>query len=168
VIIRDANEHDLPVLTQLHNAWIPTLTTTWTEKPFSLEERAAWLEEHQRDGLPVLVADDAGEVMGYTSYERFRGGGRLEGNDSTAELSIHVREDFWGLGFGRALIEALVERARVARIHVLVAAIDGENEASLRFHERLGFVEVARMPETGRKFGRWLDLVLMQRILEPL
>jgi L-amino acid N-acyltransferase len=167
VIIRDATESDLPALTELHNAWIPTLTTTWTERPFSLEERSAWLEEHRREGLPVLVVEDAGEVTGYASYERFRGGGRLEGYDATAELSIHVREDYWGRGVGRALIEALVGRARAASIHVLVAAIDGENEASLRFHERLGFVEVARMPETGRKFGRWLDLVLMQRILDP-
>jgi phosphinothricin acetyltransferase len=63
-------------------------------------------------------------------------------------------------------METLVERARAAGVHVLVAAVDAENEASLRFHERLGFVEVARMPEVGQKFGRWLDLVLLQRIVD--
>jgi phosphinothricin acetyltransferase len=116
--------------------------------------------------MPVLVADDGGEVAGFTAYEHFRGEGKWPGYRATAELSIHVRESHWGRGVGRALIEALIERAQNAGIHVLVAAIDGENEASLRFHERLGFVEVGRMPQTGQKFGRWLDLVLVQRIVD--
>ena len=64
------------------------------------------------------------------------------------------------------MMDALCERARSAGIHVLVGAIDGANEESLRFHERLGFVEVARMPQTGQKFGRWLDLVLVQLMLD--
>jgi phosphinothricin acetyltransferase len=84
----------------------------------------------------------------------------------TVEHTVHVREDHWGSGAGRALMEELVERARAAGKHVMVGALDGANEASLRFHARLGFVEVARMPEVGRKFGRWLDLVLVQRILD--
>ena len=57
-------------------------------------------------------------------------------------------------------------RARAAGMHVVVGAVDGANDASLRFHERLGFVEVARMPEVGRKFDRWLDLVLVQLVLD--
>jgi L-amino acid N-acyltransferase YncA len=166
VIIRDATASDLPALTDLYNAWIPSLTTTWTERLDTQEQRAAWLEDQQRGGFPVLVADEDGEVAGYTCYDRFRGGDRLEGYRTTAELSIHVRESHWGRGVGRALIEALIERARADGIHVLVAAVDAENEASIRFHERLGFDEVARMPQTGQKFGRWLDLVLMQRIID--
>lgn len=167
MIIRDAREADLQAITDLYNAWIPTQTITWTETPATYEERAAWFECQCREGLPVLVAEDAEEVVGFTCYEPFRGEGKWPGYRYTAELSIHVREDSWGRGIGRALIEGLVERARAAEIHVLVAAIDGENAASMRFHARLGFVEVARLPETGRKFGRWLDLVLMQRILDP-
>jgi len=69
-------------------------------------------------------------------------------------------------GVGRALIEALLDRARADGVHAVIAGIDAENERSLRFHERLGFVEVARMPEVGRKFDRWLDLVLLQRLLD--
>jgi L-amino acid N-acyltransferase len=64
-------------------------------------------------------------------------------------------------------MEELFERARRGGIHVLVAAIDAANGDSIAFHERLGFVEVGRMPETGFKFGRWLDLVLMQRFIRP-
>jgi phosphinothricin acetyltransferase len=77
-----------------------------------------------------------------------------------------VREDCWARGIGRSLVDALVDRARREGKHVMVAGIDGENVGSIRFHERLGFFEVARMPELGEKFGRRLDLVLMQRMLD--
>jgi phosphinothricin acetyltransferase len=166
VLIRDAIAADLPAITDLYNALIPTHTITWSETPTTIDERTAWLERQQHEGLPVLVAEDGGMVAGFTAYEHFRGEGKWPGYRATAELSIHVRESHWGRGVGRALVEELVERARAAGIHVLVAAVDAENEASLRFHERLGFVEVGRMPETGQKFGRWLDLVLLQRIVD--
>jgi L-amino acid N-acyltransferase YncA len=158
--VRDAVEADLPAITEIYNAWIPTHTITWTETPTTLEERAAWLTRQREQGLPVLVADEGGEMVGFTAYEYFRGEGKWPGYRATMELSIHVRGDRWGKGVGRALIEALVERARGAGVHVLVAAIDGENQASVRFHERLGFAEV------GQKFGRRLDLVLMQRVID--
>ena len=105
-------------------------------------------------------------IVGFATYEAFRGEGKWPGYSSTAELSIHVRESHWGQGIGRGLIETLIERGRLAGIHVLVAGIDAGNEASFQFHRRLGFEEVARMPEIGQKFGRWLDLVLMQLILD--
>ena len=166
VIIRDADVADLPAIVDIYNAWIPTLTITWTEETETLDQRALWFERQQREGWPVLVAGEVGEVLGFACYEPFRGEGKWPGYRSTAELSIHVRQDAWGQGIGRALIEVLVERARTQGIHVLIAAIDSRNEASLRFHERLGFIEVARMPEIGQKFGRWLDLVFVQCILD--
>ena len=91
---------------------------------------------------------------------------RWPGYLPTVEHSIHVREDCWGRGIGRRLIDALVARARAEGKHVMVAGIDSENVGSIRFHERCGFFEVARMPELGTKFGRRLDLVLMQRLLD--
>jgi L-amino acid N-acyltransferase len=102
---------------------------------------------------------------GFTSYGSFRGDGRRPGYRFTVEHTIHVAETHWGAGVGRALLEALIERARNTGHHVLVGGIDADNAASLRFHERLGFAEVARMPQVGRKFDRWLDLVLVQLIL---
>jgi phosphinothricin acetyltransferase len=166
MVIRDAIHSDVPSITALYNALIPTRTITWTETLSTPEERAASLERHQREGFPVLVADEDGDVVGFASYEHFRGEGKWPGYRTTAEHSIHVSERTWGHGVGRALMEALMVRAKAAGIHVLVGAVDGENEASLRFHERLGFIEVARMSQTGQKFGRWLDLVLVQRILD--
>jgi L-amino acid N-acyltransferase len=82
------------------------------------------------------------------------------------EHTIHVREDHWGSGVGRRLMSQLLESAQSLGKHVMEGAVTGENEASIRFHERLGFVEVARMPQVGAKFGRWLDLVLLQKRLD--
>jgi phosphinothricin acetyltransferase len=165
-VVRDAREADVAAITGLYNALIPTETITWTEALETCEHRASWLLRQQSEGLPVLVAERAGVVAGFTTYEYFRGEGKWPGYRRTMELSIHVGGEHWGSGIGRALIEALIARGQEAGVHVLVAAIDSTNEGSLRFHERLGFVEVARMPQVGMKFGRWLDLVLMQRLLD--
>jgi phosphinothricin acetyltransferase len=164
--IRDAREDDAGAIAALHNALIPTTTVTWTETLDTPEHRVAWMRQQRETRFPVLVAESDHEVVGFTTYEHFRGEGKWPGYRYTAELSIHVAEAHWGRGVGRALMDELVARARDAGIHVLVAGIDGANEASIRFHERLGFEVVARMPQTGVKFGRWLDLVLMQRVLD--
>ena len=164
MIIRDAEIADLPAISEIYNALIPTTTITWREEAETLEHRAAWFENQNRAGFPVLVAAEGDQIAGFAAYEHFRG--EWPGYRNTVELTIHVRQGSWRQGVGTALLGELIERARTAGIHVLVAGIDAENEASIRLHERLGFVEVARMPETGQKFGRWLDFVLMQRILD--
>ena len=79
---------------------------------------------------------------------------------------MHVDERHHGEGVGRELLHALIDEAARRDVHVLVAAVDAANEGSIAFHRALGFVEVARMPEVGRKFDRWLDLVLLQRVID--
>jgi phosphinothricin acetyltransferase len=165
MIIRDAIDDDMPAVRDLYNALIPTTTIGWTESLQTLRQRRAWYRKQQKAGFPVLVADDDGEVVGFSAYGSFRGEGKWPGYRFTVEHTIHVRESHWGRGIGRMLLTALAERARQIGIHVMVAAIDGDNEASIRFHESLGFAIVGRMPEVGWKFGRRLELVLMQRIL---
>jgi L-amino acid N-acyltransferase YncA len=166
VIIREARSGDVAAITALYNATIPTTTSAWTESVQTESERQEWFEHQHGAGFPVLVADADGDVVGYAAYEHFRGAGKWPGYRFTVEHSVHVAEAHWGSGVGRSLIEHLVDHARAAGLHVMVAAIDGANTGSIEFHRRLGFIEVARMPETGHKFGRWLDLVLMQRILD--
>ena len=166
MIVRDATDDDMPSVCSIYNATIPTTTVAWTETLQTVDERRAWFAEQQRRGYPVVVAEDAGEVVGFASYGSFRGDGRWPGYGFTVEHTIHVAKACWGAGVGRRLLEALIERAIAAGMHVMVGGIDAANDASLRFHERLGFVEVARMPQVGRKFDRWLDLVLVQRILD--
>ena len=102
MLIRDAMAEDLQAISDLNNALIVTTTVTWTEALETLEQRAAWFEQQQRDGHPVLVADDDGLVVGFATYEHFRGEGKWPGYRGTAELSIHVRQDSWGHGVGRA------------------------------------------------------------------
>ena len=166
VLIRDATTDDLVAICDLTNALIPTTTVAWRDDLATIGEQGEWFDERRRRGDPVLVADDDGEVVGYCCWGSFRGGDRFPGYRHTAELTIHVHGDRHGEGIGRALMLALVERARANGIHVLVAGVDADNVSSIDFHRSLGFVEVARMPEVGRKFDRWLDLVLLQRIID--
>jgi phosphinothricin acetyltransferase len=158
---------DLPAVAAILNALLETTTYEWSETPHTATERADWFVEHRAAGRPALVAEDAGEVVGCASYGDFRDSTRWPGYRPTVEHSIHVRQDHWGRGIGRVLVEALIDRARAEGRRVMVAGIDASNVDSIRFHERLGFFEVARMPELGEKFGRRLDLVLMQRMLDP-
>ncbi len=164
--VRDATTADVPAITAIYNALVPTHTVAWTEELDTIEHRMAWFAYQQSHAFPVLVAEREGVVVGFTSFGYFRGEGKWPGYRETMEHSIHVRGGHWGIGIGRALLQTLLDRARDAGVHVMVAAVDGENADSLRFHQRLGFVEVARMPQTGQKFGRWLDLVLMQCVLD--
>ena len=113
-------------------------------------------------GLPVLVAEEGGAVCGFASYGPFRA---FDGYAETVEHGLYVAREAQRRGHGAALLGALVARAEAAGLHVMVAAIEARNEASLALHERFGFARVGLMPEVGRKFDRWLDLVLMQRIL---
>lgn len=166
--VHDATERHVAAITEIYNAIIPSTTVAWTETLQSPPERAAWLKKQYSEGFPVLVAEDASDrrVIGFASYSHFRGAGVWPGYRFTVEHTIHVRQQDRGHGVGRILLEALLDRATAAGVHVMVGAVDADNEPSLRFHRQMGFVEVARMPEVGWKFGRWLDLVLVQRILE--
>jgi phosphinothricin acetyltransferase len=163
-LIRDASDTDLPGILAIYNDAVENTTAIWNETLVDLANRRAWLAERGTAGFPVLVAvDAAGEVLGYASYGPWR---NFDGFRQTVEHSIYVRGDQRGQGLGPALMQALVERARQARLHVMVAAIESGNAASIRLHERLGFVTTGQMPQVGRKFDRWLDLTFMQLMLE--
>lgn len=161
-LIRPAVEGDLPAITAIHNALLATTTYEWTETPHTLEDTIRWLALHQASGDPALVADDGGTVVGWAAYGDFRDSRRWPGYRLTVEHSVHVDQRHWGRGVGHALVADLTDRARGAGKRVMVAGIDGSNDRSIRFHARLGFHEVARMPGIGTKWDRRLDLILMQ------
>jgi phosphinothricin acetyltransferase len=165
ITVRDATFDDLPPIVDLLNVAVDT-TTVYSERRYTLDERTAWLTTRRERGFPVLVADDAGRLAGFGTYGDFRDSIALPGYRTTVEHSVYVDADRHGGGIGRVLVEALLDRARAAGVHVMVGAIDAENESSLRFHQRLGFVEVGRMPEIATKWGRWLELVLVQRTVD--
>jgi L-amino acid N-acyltransferase len=163
--IRDAAPHDVPVIADLYNALIPTTTIAWTEHRQSYEDRQLWFDRQTDVGNPVLAAEHDGVVVGFATYGDFRDSTKWPGYRFSVEHTIHVRADHWGSGVGRLLMTTLIERASAAGKHAMIGGIDAANDASIRFHERLGFVEVGRLPQTGWKFDRWLDLVLMQLML---
>jgi L-amino acid N-acyltransferase YncA len=168
VTIRDATDADLPATLAIYNHLVAETTVSWGYEPETREERQAWWDERRRRGFPLLVGvdDRTTEVVAFATYGDFRDSVSKPGYRFTAELSIHVHRDHTGRGIGPLLLDALTARARAAGIHVLVAGVDGANEGSIRFHERHGFVVTARMPEIGFKFGRRLELVLLQRTID--
>ena len=164
--VRDATADDLVDIARLFNALIPTTTIAYRDHVADQGEMAAWWAMQIEQQNPVIVAEIDNAVVGYVTWTWFRGWTRFPGYRHTRELTIHVDEVHHGRGVGRLLMQTLIDRARSSGVHVLVSAIDSDNEASIDFHQRLGFVEVGRMPEVGRKFDRWLDLVLMQLVVD--
>jgi L-amino acid N-acyltransferase YncA len=166
-LIRDAVTADLPGIRDIYNDAVLNTTAIWNEQPVDLANRQAWFDARQAQRYPILVAVDAaasGEVLGYASFGDWR---PFEGFRHTVEHSVYIRNDQRGNGLGPKLMVALIERARTCEKHVMVAAIESGNAASIRLHERLGFTLNGQMPQVGVKFGRWLDLTFMQLILNP-
>jgi phosphinothricin acetyltransferase len=167
ITIRPAIETDHDAVTAIHNALIPTTTYEWRDDPHDPADRAAWFASKAERGHPVLVADDDGTVVGWATYGDFRNSVVRPGYRFTVEHTILIAESHWGTGVAEALLDAIVAAAEADGRRVMVGAIDGENVRSIRFHERHGFTVTGRMPGIGEKFGRRLDLVLVQRELAP-
>jgi len=159
--IEDARAHDLPAITAILNHAAAHSTATWHEYPKSEAEMAEWFAARQKDYV-VLTARDGSELLGYASYGPFRA---PSGYRLTAEHSIYVREDQRGKGIGKALLTALIERARTQGLHALIGGVDADNGLSIALHKAFGFEETGRLPEAGRKFDRWLTLVFLQKLL---
>jgi L-amino acid N-acyltransferase YncA len=164
MLIRDAGKDDLPQILAIYNDVVATSTAIYAVRPATLEERAEWFEARVKRGYPVLVAVEGERALGFSSFGDWRGA--WSGYRHTVEHSVHVAADSRGGGIGSKLVEALFPLAVAMNMHVMIGGIDAANEGSLRFHERLGFQRVAHFKEVGHKFGRWLDLVFMQRFLD--
>lgn len=162
VVVRPARDSDLPAILAIYNDAVRRTTAIWNDAIVDLDNRRAWRDARAALGYPVLVGEEDGAVVAYGSFGDFRA---FDGYRFTVEHSVYVAEASRRRGIASALVMALVERAAALGKHVMVAGIAADNEASIALHRRLGFVETGRMPEVGRKFGRWLDLVLMQRRL---
>ena len=154
--IRPATPADAPQIAAIWNHAIRHTTITFNPVEKSDTEVADLCARQ------ALVCEEGGRILGFARFFQFRGG---EGYRHTAEHTILLHKDGQGRGMGRALMNATCDAARVAEYHSLFAGCSAENPGAVAFHAACGFRTVATLPEVGFKFGRWIDLVLMQKML---
>jgi L-amino acid N-acyltransferase YncA len=159
--LRDAIAADLPVINEIYNHYVLHSTCTYQTEPGTAEERAAWFAAHGAKH-PVIVAEQDGRVIGWASLSRFH---QRRAYENTVEDSVYLHHEARGKGLGTLLLKELIARAQALRHHTMIGGISADQAASIALHAKLGFTEAARLREVGFKFGRWLDVVWMQRML---
>ncbi len=160
--IRPVEPRDYPRVLEIWQPVYRETTITFASEEKTAESLPVYVETRRAAGRETFVAEEAGEVLGFASYDQFRGG---DGYVHAMEHTIILAPDGRGRGAGRALMAAVEDHARERGAHVMVAGVSGENAGGVAFHAAVGYETAGTMPQVGRKFGRWLDLVLMQKIL---
>ena len=160
--IRPYHVHDALAIQEIINDSILNTFHNYDYDPKSLEEVQKQFDDKLAAGFPVLVGTIGHEVCAYATYGMFRA---KPGYRRTIEHSIYLSERAQGKGLGTEMMQQLIQIAKSQEHHVMIAGMDSENLGSYRFHERLGFKEVARFPEVAFKFNKWLNLVFMQLTL---
>ncbi len=159
--VRLAELGDAEEIRAIYNLEVTESTVTFDLVPRTLEEQRAWVASHA--GVHhAVVAVDGGSVVGFGSLAAYRA---RPAYATTAEDSVYVRRDRRGRGYGRSILAELVRLGTVHGFHALMARAVGGHEASIALHRALGFDLVGVEREVGRKFGRWLDVVVMERLL---
>ncbi len=165
MLIRDAVPADIARIMEIWNPFILNGLATFNSVEHTAETLAHMLRDKHVQGLGFLVAEQDGQdgqVGGFASYGQFRGS---VGYRHTYEHTVYVAPGRGGCDIGRQLLAATEDHARARGGHSMFAGVSAGNQAAIAFHRRLGYTEVARLPEVGRKFDRWHDLVLMQKFL---
>jgi len=159
--IRLARPGDAAALRAIYNAEVSGSTVTFDIEPRTHAEQLAWIDRHQ-GAHPAVVAVDGEVVAGFGSLSPFR---ERAAYATTVEDSVYVAGDHRGRGVGRLLLEELVGLATRQGFHTVMARTSGDNEPSIALHRACGFVLVGVEKEVGRKFGRWIDVAVLQRML---
>jgi phosphinothricin acetyltransferase len=160
--VRLAERRDAEAIRAIYNVEVTESTATFDLVPRTLDEQVDWIAGHSGAHPAVVATDDAGEVVGFGSLSPFK---ERPAYATTVEDSVYVRRDRRGHGLGRLLLEELLRLAREHGFHAVMARIVGGHEASIALHRECGFELLGTEREVGRKFGRWLDVVEMQRML---
>jgi len=161
-MIRDATAGDAGAILAFWNPLIRDTGVTFNAVEKTEADIAAMIAERRTLGHCFLVAEQAGQVIGFATYAQFRGG---VGYAQTMEHSVILAERARGQGIGRALMLAVESHAKAAGAHVMIAGVSSANPAAIGFHRALGYAETAVLREVGRKFDQWYDLHLMQKFL---
>jgi L-amino acid N-acyltransferase len=162
VRIRLATVDDLAAVSEIYNYYVRTSTCTYQLETERLEDRRRWFEV-RTPAHPVTVAETEEGVVGWGSLSPWN---PRAGYAKTVEFSVYVRPDSHRRGIGRMIVADLVDRAKALGHHVIIGGASADQTASIALQESLGFEWVACFRQVGRKFGRWLDVVYMQRILD--
>jgi L-amino acid N-acyltransferase YncA len=162
LVLRRAELADAPAIAAIYNEAILTTVATFDTETKSVEDRIAWLATHD-DRHPVIVAEAEGQVIGYVSLSRWSD---RRAYDETAETSFYVKSEFRGQGVGRRLKEAILEEARRLNYHSVIARVAQGSQESLHLNLSMGFVLVGTLKEVGLKFGRRLDVHVLQKMIE--
>ncbi len=161
VTIRLAERRDAGGIRAIYNHYVTESTALFDMVPRTLDEQVQWIDEHS-GGHPAVVAELDGTIVGFGSLSRFRA---RPAYATTVEDSVYLVDGHQGRGIGRQVLSELLRLAAAHGFHAVIARITGENEASIRLHAACGFEMVGTEREVGRKFGRWLDVVEMQRMV---
>ncbi|MCB0686504.1 MAG: N-acetyltransferase [Saprospiraceae bacterium] len=161
--IKPATEADIPAILEILNYEILNSTVIYDYEPHSLKMQLDWFHKKQEEQMPVIVAVENHEILGFATFGIFR---PKVAYQFSVEHSIYLSKDCRGRGVGSMLMQELIHLARQAGYHTMIAGIDTSNKMSYDFHKKLGFVEVAHFKEVGYKFNRWLDLIFMQLFLD--
>ncbi len=162
MIIRAATAADAAAITAYWNPQIRDSAITFTTIEKTEADLTQDIAQKLAEGRAYYVAEDETGVLGHATYGPFRSG---PGYARTVEHTIILAPTAWGKTVARPLMDKLEGHAREARIHSIIAGISHENPRAIAFHKKIGYTHVATVPETGYKFGRWMDLVLMQKLL---
>ncbi|WP_436793685.1 N-acetyltransferase family protein [Actinospongicola halichondriae] len=161
VTIRPATIDDAEATAAIYNVEVTGSDVTFDLVPRSVEDQRAWLGERS-GALEVIVAEVEGRIAGFASLSTYRERAAYRG---TVEDSVYVATDARGRGVGRVLLHGIVDVATARGFHTVMARIVGGHDASIALHRGAGFDHVGVEREVGRKFGRWLDVVVMQKLL---
>ena len=162
LIIKTATIKDLGAITEIYNQAILNTVATFDTEPKTLDEQNEWFSQHGARS-PILVAEQDGVIVGWASLSMWSD--RCAYSD-TAEISLYVAENYRNKGIGRKLSEAILQAGRDAGLHSVIARIAEGNEISVHIIESLGFQHIGVMKEVGRKFGRLIDVYMMQKIYD--
>ncbi len=160
-VIRRATPEDLAAIARIYNHAIENTTATFHTEPKTLDYWMSVLEK-QTERYPLIVAEVDGRVAGWGLIRPY---GERQAYRYTVENAIYVDCDYQGRGLGSALLGELVSAARELGYHAIIALVVGENDVSVKLHEKFGFERVGVLREVGMKFGRWLDLIAMEKLL---
>lgn len=172
MLIRPAELSDATAIMSIYNPVVQTSTATFDLVPRTYDQQVGWLSDRSGARIVLVAVDDSvdaggpdagdGQVIGYASLSPYRD---RPAYATTVEDSIYIAESHHGRGVGRVLLTRLIDTARAHGFHTVIARIVADHDASIALHAACGFEAVGHEREVGRKFGQWLDVVTMQRLL---